>query len=180
MKEQIRALYKEAAGLIGTEELERKILQFLNRIIKKAGKKEISLSDFQVTVNNIIEHLNSVTGLSYRATSKNTQASIRSRINEGFTIQDFIKVHTIKAKNWLHNEKMRSYLAPSTLYRPGNFERYLQEYYLWQSDQENIRRKKTIHAAIKQDPKPDQEQAARIHEIISKATEKMRMPGEKK
>ena len=61
---------------------------------------------------------------------------IQARFNDGFTVEDFKKVHEIKAKMWLDNES-RIYLRPSTLYRPSKFAGYLQEYSFNQNDEKN-------------------------------------------
>lgn len=177
---QIKILYNEAKELIGQQELERKLLQFLRRIIKKAKTAKSSEPSFIHIVDNILSDLNKLTGLNYRSTNTNTQALIRSRLNEGFTVSDFNKVNFIKTRQWLHNDKMRSYLAPSTLYRPTKFERYLQEYYIWKAEQQKSKKVAETKIFIHQEEKPDNESAARIREIIQGSLKKMRMPDDKK
>ena len=51
---------------------------------------------------------------------------MRARIAEGYTVDDFKKVIDIKAEEWLGTE-MDKYLNPSTLFRPSNFEKYLNQ-----------------------------------------------------
>lgn len=76
----------------------------------------------------IINHLNQVSGRSgtrqaFKTDADTSMAGIRSRWNEGATFEDFCYVHMIKAKEWLDTD-MEKHLNPSTLYRPGNFEKY--------------------------------------------------------
>ena len=47
-------------------------------------------------------------------------------MKEGFTLEDFKTVIDIKTKKWLHDDKMRDFLRPKTLFST-NFEGYLNE-----------------------------------------------------
>ena len=76
----------------------------------------------------IVEDLNNTCNSNYRFKAKGIQDKIKARLNEGFKLDDFLKVHKIKAEQWLNNKDMNIYLRPETLY--GNkFESYLNEYY---------------------------------------------------
>lgn len=75
----------------------------------------------------IIEYLNALTGSKYDHRGKETRGMIRARFRSGFTEQDFYDVIKVKCDQWLGDKKMVSYLRPSTLFRPTNFEDYLQE-----------------------------------------------------
>ena len=74
----------------------------------------------------IIDFLNQTTGQNYSPTRKATQGAINGRLAEGNTVEDFKTVIRSKAEEWLHDDKMRKYLTPDTLFRPSNFEKYLQ------------------------------------------------------
>jgi len=75
-------------------------------------------------IKDIIDYLNLKTGKNYKPNTKKTITTIQSRIKEGFTKDDFIKVIDIKSKAWVNNPKMNEYLRPETLF--GNkFEGYL-------------------------------------------------------
>jgi uncharacterized phage protein (TIGR02220 family) len=76
------------------------------------------------TIERVIEDLNDVLGTSYKHSSKQTKEHIKSRINDGFTLEDFKKVHRIMLRNWGADQKMCKYLRPQTLYSP-KFESYL-------------------------------------------------------
>ena len=74
----------------------------------------------------IIGYLNKRVGTHYRATTRKTQALIKARLNEGFTVDDFKQVIDNKAEEWLGNQKMAKYLRPETLFGT-KFEGYLNE-----------------------------------------------------
>ena len=48
-------------------------------------------------------------------------------IKDGYSFDDFVKVIDCKVSDWKDNPDMNKYLRPSTLFRPGNFENYLNE-----------------------------------------------------
>ena len=74
----------------------------------------------------IIADLNEKTGKNYKPTSKNNQKWIDLRLKEGFTVEDFKTVNTVKAKDWNNSPEHNMHLRPETLY--GNkFEGYLQQ-----------------------------------------------------
>lgn len=85
-----------------------------------------------VRINNkniysaIIDYLNEKTGKKFKASSKATQKLINSRLNEGYTEDDFKNVIDKKSKEWLGTE-WENYLAPDTLFRSTKFERYLNQ-----------------------------------------------------
>jgi uncharacterized phage protein (TIGR02220 family) len=74
----------------------------------------------------IIEDLNKQAKTKYRNTSGATQELIKARINEGYTVEDFKKVHSNKCAGWLDSE-MAKFLRPSTLYMRKHFDEYLNE-----------------------------------------------------
>lgn len=74
--------------------------------------------------NQIIDHLNLKAGTSYKNTSKATKTKIKARLNEGYTLDDFIAVIDSKCLKWLNDEQMNQYLRPSTLFG-SRFEEYL-------------------------------------------------------
>jgi uncharacterized phage protein (TIGR02220 family) len=78
-------------------------------------------------LNEILKYLNEKTGKNFGIENKETQRLILGRIHEGRTFDDFKKVIDIKVKKWGSDPKMVDYLRPSTLFRPSNFEAYLNE-----------------------------------------------------
>ncbi|GEN83597.1 hypothetical protein SLU01_19090 [Sporosarcina luteola] len=79
------------------------------------------------TASQIINHLNFKTGKNFSSRSKATQRLINARLSEGHALEDFKTVIDVKAKQWLNDQQMSSYLRPSTLFSPTNFENYLNE-----------------------------------------------------
>jgi len=72
----------------------------------------------------VLDYLNKICGTSYKPTTKKTQQHINARLDEGFTVEDFIKVIDVKANDWLSDVKMKEYLRPETLFGT-KFESYL-------------------------------------------------------
>lgn len=99
--------------------------------VKESKGKESKGKDGTVAADSIhkevVEYLNEKTGKSYSHTSKATQQMIRARQKDGFSLEDFKYVIDIKSAQWKDDPKMDKFLRPSTLFRPSNFESYLQE-----------------------------------------------------
>lgn len=77
------------------------------------------------TTKKVLDRLNELAGTNFRYSSKSTQAKIQARLNEGYTLDDFIVVVEKKVCDW-KNTDMAKYLRPETLF--GNkFEGYLNE-----------------------------------------------------
>ena len=77
----------------------------------------------------IIDHFNEITNQKRSYTCDGTNKLIIGRLSEGRTIDDFKHVIDTKTTQWLNDSKMAKFLRPSTLFRPGNFEDYLNEIY---------------------------------------------------
>lgn len=71
----------------------------------------------------VISFLNEKAGTKYKPTSSKTQALIRARVNEGFTLEDFETVIAKKCAEWMGTD-MEKYLRPETLFGT-KFEGYL-------------------------------------------------------
>lgn len=78
-------------------------------------------------IAKIINYLNDVLGSHYTTKSKSTNSMIKGRLEEGHTVDDFIKVIDNKHKEWGEDPKMVKYLRPETLFRASHFESYLNE-----------------------------------------------------
>lgn len=91
--------------------------------ISKVNIKEDNICD---AINNIINDFNSIFGTQYKPTAKDTTKLIKSRLNDGFTIDDFKKVHRKMLRSWGSDAKMVKYLRPITLYGT-KFESYLNQ-----------------------------------------------------
>ncbi|MBP7319554.1 MAG: conserved phage C-terminal domain-containing protein [Lachnospiraceae bacterium] len=74
----------------------------------------------------VIDYLNEVTGSRYRY-SESSLISIKARLKEGFTLQDFKNVIYKKSSQWINDPEMCKYLRPETLFCTKHFESYLNE-----------------------------------------------------
>lgn len=72
----------------------------------------------------IIEYLNVKTGSKFKATTKPYIQAIRSRLKEGYTVDDFKTVIDKKSREW-KGTKLEKYLTPKTLFAPSHFDTYL-------------------------------------------------------
>lgn len=72
----------------------------------------------------IIEYLNFRTGSKFKPTTKPYIQAIRSRLKEGYTVDDFKTVIDKKCREW-KGTKLEKYLTPKTLFAPSHFDTYL-------------------------------------------------------
>jgi uncharacterized phage protein (TIGR02220 family) len=92
----------------------------------KASRKKSDDSSYpNEFYEEIIEFLNQSTGKNYKHKSAINRKFITSRLNDGFTIDDFKRVIEVKSINWLGG-KMEQFLRPETLFS-NKFESYLNE-----------------------------------------------------
>jgi uncharacterized phage protein (TIGR02220 family) len=127
---------------------------------KERNNKDVgqSLENFQyplISNNNIninnniyketIDYLNEKAKTKYRQVENNYK-HIKARINEGFSLEDLKLVIDKKCKEWIGTEFER-YLTPETLFRPSNFEKYLNQ---------NITEKKSSKDASKREYSKEQ------------------------
>lgn len=82
----------------------------------KGSKGKKSRDEYASARKKIIEHLNKVTGASYRPGSAATRRNLDARLREGFTVEQLTSVIDTKAAQWLNDEKMRAFLRPQTLF----------------------------------------------------------------
>ena len=73
----------------------------------------------------IVNHLNDVLNKNYKHTGQKIKSLIDARLKEGFTLEDFKKVHIVKFSEW-NGTDMQKYLRPETLYGT-KFESYLNQ-----------------------------------------------------
>ncbi|PLR95737.1 conserved phage C-terminal domain-containing protein [Bacillus sp. T33-2] len=79
-----------------------------------------------IPYKEIIDYLNRKTNSTYKAFTRKTRELIRARWNEGFRLEDFIKVIDLKAAEWLNDPQWSKYLRPETLFGV-KFESYLNQ-----------------------------------------------------
>ena len=108
-------------------------IQKLKQIRKQSDKSSYPNEVYE----EIIEFLNQTTGKDYKPNSVSNRKYITSRLNDGFTIDDFKKVIQVKSVNWLGNS-MEQYLRPETLFS-SKFESYLNENIISNSPNSNLK-----------------------------------------
>lgn len=100
----------------------------LNKIKEnKENKTEKNIVGHEeIEVKEIVDYLNLKANTSYKSSGRKTRELIQSRINEGFTLEDFKKVIDIKCEDWLSDSKMSKFLRPETIFS-NKFESYLNQ-----------------------------------------------------
>lgn len=93
---------------------------------RRATPKEIKKEKNIYIVEQVVSHLNEKAGTNYKSKTKDTQKKINARLNEGYTLDDFIVVIDKKCSEWLNDVKMQQYLRPETLFGT-KFESYLNQ-----------------------------------------------------
>lgn len=89
---------------------------------KKGRKKE--KDNTAETAKAVIDHLNSVSGKSFRYGDANIRP-IKARLNDGFSFDDFKKVIESKNAEWSGDKNMSVYIRPETLFG-SKFDGYVQ------------------------------------------------------
>ncbi|WP_282002346.1 conserved phage C-terminal domain-containing protein [Veillonella denticariosi] len=84
----------------------------------------VSHDDVDKPYIEIIEYLNMKTGSKFKPTTKPYIQAIRSRLKEGYTVDDFKTVIDKKCREW-KGTKLEKYLTPKTLFAPSHFDTYL-------------------------------------------------------
>ena len=79
----------------------------------------------QADVTEIVEYLNQAAGTSYKPNTPKTVRSIKARMKEGFTVDNFKTVIDKKVSEWAKTD-MQKYLRPETLFGT-KFEGYLNQ-----------------------------------------------------
>jgi uncharacterized phage protein (TIGR02220 family) len=95
----------------------------------KESTKELNTNNKEIykeSIEKIINYLNNKIDTHYKTTTPKTKQLITARLNEGFTVEDFIKVIDNKYSTWFKDKKMCTYLRPETLFGT-KFENYLNE-----------------------------------------------------
>lgn len=132
-KQDTENLYVENQSIENHIQLNTKELKTKNKIKKNTGGKKSSLqllgkkttkTEEVDVVKEIIMYLNEKAGKRYNPTVVDTRNAISGRLNAGYTAEQCKAVIDYKVKEWKGTE-MEKYLRPSTLFRPSNFENYV-------------------------------------------------------
>ncbi len=82
---------------------------------------------------DIINYLNKKANKNFSPKTEATQKLINGRLVDGYSVEDFYKVIDVKVKDWKgkktsDGQSLEKFLRPNTLFRPGNFENYVNEW----------------------------------------------------
>lgn len=93
--------------------------------VKIPRQPKVKPKNNEELVFKVVDFLNECTGKSFKPNSKVAIKNINDRLKDGYILDDFIKVISVKSTKWL-GTKWEDYLTPSTLF--GNkFDSYLNE-----------------------------------------------------
>lgn len=106
------------------ENLGVEIQQVENPIQLNTNNKNTNKLSINDIYNDILQHLNQKAGTHYRPVESNFK-HIKARLQD-FTIDELKAVIDKKCNEWLGTE-WEKYLTPETLFRPSNFEKYLNQ-----------------------------------------------------
>ena len=128
MSAQFKQLEELTQKFATVQSLPAPDVQWLIANLEKCYSDQNETSEeIRFTVHEVILHLNKRLKTDYRTDSIKTLRLVRGRYNEGYRLEDFIKVIDTKVREWKNNEEMAKYLRPSTLFCRGHFEEYLQQ-----------------------------------------------------
>lgn len=74
----------------------------------------------------ILNYLNEMSGKHFRPIKTNLKP-ISARFKDGYNLKEMKEVIMIKTLEWKNNEVMAVHLCPTTLFRPSNFEKYINQ-----------------------------------------------------
>ena len=86
---------------------------------KSKTQEEIDLA------GRVIEYLNKAAGRNFKTNTGDNAKGIIAQSRQGYTEAQMQKVIDFKIRQWGNDVQMREHLNPVTLFRPSNFERYL-------------------------------------------------------
>ena len=101
------------------EKNEKNIKVSKDTLSSKAEKDPLKAS-----VESVLSYFNERAEKTFKANKGNTE-NIRARLKDGYEVADLKKVIDLKVEEWKDNPRMNEWLNPKTLFRPLNFERYL-------------------------------------------------------
>lgn len=106
-------------------ELETKIE--LEQDKKNSVAQSATPSSNDLLIDETIRYINLRTGRNFKITTKDNRKYLNARIKDGATPEQIRYVIDVKCAEWLHNEEMRNNINPKTLFREGNFDRYVNQ-----------------------------------------------------
>ena len=96
---------------------------------RKAPGKDLGKGlDLNSMAIEVMTFLNEETSQKYTVDAAGHRDWLAPRFKEGRTVQDCKNIVTVKALQWLKDDKMRDHLTPQTLFKPKTFDSYLGEF----------------------------------------------------
>ncbi|SDE76571.1 conserved phage C-terminal domain-containing protein [Riemerella columbipharyngis] len=83
-------------------------------------------AEFTTPEIEILKQFNAITGRRFRETKSNLKG-ISARLKDGYTEQEIIEVIQVKTLEWKNNSTMSVHLNPVTIFRPSNFDKYINQ-----------------------------------------------------
>ncbi|MGA4517178.1 conserved phage C-terminal domain-containing protein [Solibacillus silvestris] len=119
-----RINYEKLNELLQTEIYNQDVLLLEEQHLPEQKKMK---APFEHTneVTNVILYLNKKANKHFNEQSKTNIRLIKAILKEGYTVEDCYLVIDEQVRNWKNDLQMNKYLRPITLFRPGNFESYL-------------------------------------------------------
>lgn len=74
----------------------------------------------------ILQYLNELAGKRFKPIKSNL-TPIAARLKDGYTVQELKEIIQVKTLEWKNNEVMNPHLCPTTLFRPSNADKYLNQ-----------------------------------------------------
>lgn len=133
-KKQIEQLGQSGDNV--PQEYRVKSIELIDKDIKeidseKDTKKVAPTSKYHkettATSKIVIKHLNEALDKELKYNADTHMTVISARLNDGYKLEDFIKVIDIKVSQWKDDDKMKSFLRTSTLFSSKHFDNYLNE-----------------------------------------------------
>lgn len=84
-------------------------------------------TEIHTRASRIIELFNEITGRRFRLNNKAYLKAIENRFKEGYTEEQMREVIQVKTLEWGKNPTMSVHLNPETIFRPSNFEKYINQ-----------------------------------------------------
>lgn len=84
-------------------------------------------TEIHTRASRIIELFNEITGRRFRLNNKAYLKVIENRFKEGYTEEQMREVIQVKTLEWGKNPTMSVHLNPETIFRPSNFEKYINQ-----------------------------------------------------
>ncbi|MBS4769644.1 conserved phage C-terminal domain-containing protein [Carnobacteriaceae bacterium zg-ZUI240] len=85
------------------------------------------VSENDVVVQSVIMYLNEKGNKKFSLQNKDADKLIKYWLSQGFTFEDFKNVIDTKVDEWVNSKDMNKYIRPSTLFRKGKFENYVNQ-----------------------------------------------------